>query len=210
MTDVKGRPSLRADQAASTRRRILGAAAEVFEAQGFAGTRIEDVAARAGVAVPTVYKGFASKPNLLLGAVQEALTGGDPDGAVDRQAWFTEQLDEPDPGRQLDLVARNARQMYERAGRLLDVLRAAAPLDPALAEAWAQIAADRLARSRQTARSLLVKAGPRARLPRDQIAETLRVLTEPELFASATSTGRSARRYEAWLADVLRRTILDR
>ena len=104
----------------------------VLEAQGFAGTRIDDVATQAGVAVPTVYKAFTNKVNLLIGAVNQTMAGHDA-APIDQQAWFNEQLDEPDPMRQLRLIARNARRMYERAGQLLNVLRAAAPLNADLA-----------------------------------------------------------------------------
>ncbi len=38
---------------------------------------------------------------------------------------------------------------------------------------------------------------------------TLRVLTEPELYAADTRGSRTARRYETWLADLLRRALLD-
>lgn len=207
MDVVKGRPSLRAEQAAHTRRRILEAAARVFEDQGYAGTRIEDVAARGGVAVPTVYKGFTNKSTLLVAAVDHAMVGGS-ETPVDQQSWFTEQLDEPDPVRQLQLVARNARRLYERAGALLIVLRSAGPLEADLALAWEGISADRWKRSRRTAKNLLDKAGGRARLSRDQTTVTLCALTEPELFATFVGTGRSAHQYEAWLADTLCRSTL--
>ena len=118
---VKASSSIRTEQAAHTRRRVLEAAARVLERQGFAGTRIADVATEAGVAVPTVYKVFTNKVNLLIGAVNQTMAGDDA-APIDQQAWFTEQLDEPDPVRQLRLVARNARRMYERAGPLLNVL----------------------------------------------------------------------------------------
>ena len=206
---VKPPGSLRAEQAAQTRRRILDAATAVFEAQGFAGARIDEVAEAAGVAVPTVYKVFTNKTNLLVGALNQTLTGADGSAAVDDQAWFTEQLDEPDPERQLELIARNARQMYERAGPLLTVLRAAAPLDDTLRASWDELAERRLGRSRRTAKSLLAKAGRRARLGREETALTLWTLTEPQLFATYTSSGRSPGHYETWLADVLSRALLD-
>src|SRR2546423_588724 len=138
MPPVKTASSLRAEQAAHTRRRILDAAARVFEAQGFAGARIDDIAAEAGVAVPTVYKGFTNKVNLLVGAVRQVMAG-DETTPIDQQAWFTEQLEEPDPSSQLRLIARNARRLYERAGPLLSVLRAAAPLDSELGAAWKSV-----------------------------------------------------------------------
>jgi AcrR family transcriptional regulator len=204
---VKNQSSLRAEQAALTQRRILEAAGRVFELHGFAGTRIEDVAARAGVAVPTVYKVFTNKANLLVHAVNQAMVGHD--AAIDEQEWFTEQLDEPDPVRQLQLIARNARRIYERAGELLTVMRAAAPLDPQLAQAWDAIAVQRRERSRRTARSLHIKAATRARHPRNDTAATLFALTEPELFTTFVDADRSPDRYEAWLGDVLVRSLLD-
>ena len=72
---VKTRSPLRTEQAAQTRRRILEAAGEVLVEQGFSGTRVEDVADRAGVAVPTVYKVFTNKRNLLTSALNVAMAG---------------------------------------------------------------------------------------------------------------------------------------
>src|SRR5437762_349790 len=175
MVSVKAQVSLRTEQAAQTRRRILSAAALVFEEQGFAGARIEDIAARAGVAVPTVYKVFTNKPTLLVGALNQAMAG-DGNAAIDQQTWFTEQLDEPDPVRQLQLIARNARRLCERAGPLLGVLRSAAPLDADLAHAWDEIARQRRERSRQTAKNLITKARRQVRLSRGDAALTLYAL----------------------------------
>src|ERR1700744_3054331 len=91
---------LRQAQAAATRLRIIQAAHTEFEAHGYEGTRIEDIATQAGVAVPTVYKTFTNKRNLLTAAVATAMTGG-PDRSVNRQAWWQEQLDAPTAEQQL-------------------------------------------------------------------------------------------------------------
>ena len=205
---VKGGGTLREQQAARTRDRILDAAESAFLEHGFAGTRIEDVAARSGAAVPTVYKRFTNKPNLFADVLHRAMTGDDPDQPIAAQAWFVEQLDEPDADRQLELVARNARRLYERSGRLLEVLRAAAHVDGDLAVVWGEIDADRLARSRRTARSLLGKAAHRARLGREETAVTLLTLTAAEVFTTHRATGRTAAQYERWLAHVLRAALL--
>lgn len=207
MAKVKAQLSLRAEQAAHTRERILRASEEVFAELGFAGARIEDVAERAGVAVPTVYKIFTNKRNLLVGALTRAMTGGDIAG-IDEQSWFAEQLDEPDPSRQLALVARNARRINERAGAVLEVVRAAAPTDEDLAHAWHQIKKDRMVRSRKTARNLLAKGGQQARLNADETTVTLLSLTAFELYTAHAEAGRTANQYEAWLAHVLCTTLL--
>ena len=204
---VKRPSSLRAEQASATRRRILDAATSVFEQHGFAGARIDDIAGEAGVAVPTVYKSFANKVNLLVGALNQAMAG-DEATRIDQQAWFAEQLDEPDPARQLQLIARNAGRLYERAGRLLNVLRAATPLDPDLERAWNDIAAQRVERSRRTARTLSAKAGGQLLVSQDEAAVTLLALTEPELFTTYTASNRSTARYEAWLGNLLQRSLL--
>ena len=208
VASIRSHSSLRAEQAALTRSRILDAAAHEFEEQGYAGARIDDIAAAAGVAVPTVYKVFTNKVNLLVGSLNRAMAGDDA-ARIDQQDWFTEQLDEPDPERQLHLIARNARRIYECAGRLLNVLRGAAPLDAELNRAWQGIAAQRLDRSQATAESLNAKDGGRLRLSRAETATTLWTLTEPELFATYTAGRRTADQYESWLGDILCRSLLD-
>jgi AcrR family transcriptional regulator len=63
------RPS-RADKAQARRDAILEAAIAEFVAKGFAAARVEDIAARAGVAKGTVYLNFADKEALFEGAVR--------------------------------------------------------------------------------------------------------------------------------------------
>ena len=197
---------LRREQAAATRARIVEAAAREFAASGYDGTRIEDVAKRAGVAYPTVYKAFRSKPNLLQAAVDAAMTGG-AHGAIERQAWWREQLEEPDPERQLRLIARNARRIYDQAGRLLEVCRASAVGDEKLAGLWQTINHERLARSRTTAKNLGAKTELRTGFI--QTARTLWTLSGPELYVlQVDGGGASPNQYEAWLADLLVTAIL--
>lgn len=205
---VKRPGGLRAEQAAQTRGRILDAAREIFERRGYAGARIEEIADHAGVATPTVYKGFVNKRTLLIGAVERAMTGGDHGVDVQDQDWWQEQLLEPDPARQLQLIARNARRIYDRAAGVLEVLHAAAPLDPDIGAAWAAFDTRRRRRSHRTAAALLAKAGGRARLDAEETAVTLLALTRPELYTEQLGLERTPDRYEAWLADILITSLL--
>lgn len=50
---------------------ILAAAFDAFSANGFAGTRLEDVAERAGITKGTIYVYFASKEDLFIAALKE-------------------------------------------------------------------------------------------------------------------------------------------
>jgi|GEM_PF-169583 len=60
---------LRERQKAGRRRRILNAADHLFRRRGFAGTSIEEIAERAGVAAGTVYNYFESKGDLAVSLV---------------------------------------------------------------------------------------------------------------------------------------------
>ena len=198
--------SLRARQALATRGLIVEAAATVFENNGYRGARMEDIATGAGVAYPTVYKAFANKRNLLAAAVQRAMTGG-VEEQVERQRWFTEQLAEPDATRQLRLVARNARNLNERAGRLLEVVRAAARADAQIDAIWRDINDERLTRARKTATALARKAQLRGSVA--HAARTLWTLTLPEVYgAQVQGAGVTAATYERWLGDVLVAALL--
>jgi AcrR family transcriptional regulator len=197
---------LRQAQAAATRLRIIEAAHAEFEARGYEGTRIEDVAARAGVAVPTVYKAFTNKRNLLTAAVTRAMTGG-PDEPVDTQAWWQEQLDAPTAQQQLQLIARNARRLNDRAAHLLELVRAAAARDSEIATLWQDINNERLARARTSAQRLAAKTTLRTSAP--DAAHTLWALTVPELYIlHIKESGRRPEAYQRWLADVLIAVLL--
>ncbi len=56
--------------AAETRERLLRAAADVFADRGYDGTRVADIAAAAGVSNGALYAHFASKADLLTGALR--------------------------------------------------------------------------------------------------------------------------------------------
>jgi len=59
---------------AHTRQNIIAAALDTFLERGFAGTRMSDVAGRAGVAKGTLYLYFADKEALFEGVLREVIT----------------------------------------------------------------------------------------------------------------------------------------
>ena len=198
---------LRREQAALTRTRIVEGATAVFELRGYEGARIEDIAKEAGVAVPTVYKVFTNKRNLLKASVEAAITEGEA-GEVERLAWFREQLEEPTAERQLRLIARNARRMYDRAGQLLEVVRAAAASDSDIEALWRAINDERLGRARTSAERLASKAKLRTTV--GEAALTLWALSVPELYVlQIRAGGLKADDYERWLGDLLVTALLE-
>jgi AcrR family transcriptional regulator len=64
----------RAEQSAARREAILAAALDEFSASGFAATRLDDVARRAGVAKGTIYLHFRDKEALFQELIRSALS----------------------------------------------------------------------------------------------------------------------------------------
>lgn len=198
----------RAEQAAATKRTILDAALGLFIEQGYARTTIDEIAAAARVSVPTVYKAFGTKRTILEALADQLVAGDAENPNVVEQDWFREQLEEPDARRQLALIARNARRMYDRSGPLLRVVREAAPADAEIAALWERISARRTHRSRITARNLLTKPG-RLRRRTDTVADVLWAQTAPELWDMLVGgAGWTPDQYERWLADALQTLLL--
>jgi AcrR family transcriptional regulator len=208
---VKPRPYVSAQrtrQAEATRRRILDAALVLFTVDGYAATTIDQIAAAADVSVPTVYKAFRTKRAILEQLVDAVMAGDSKAGNLAEQEWFKEQLAAPDARRQLELVARNARRLYERSGSLLRVVRDAAASDADIAELWEQISRRRRQRSRTTARNLTSKPG-RLRHHTDVVADILWTQTAPDLWHMLVRDARwTSERYERWLADALETLLL--
>ena len=90
------RPTRR-DKAAATRERITVAATEVFTEAGYVGARMADVAARAGVAVQTVYFTFHTKAELLKACFDRAVLG--PEGLPPLQQAFWSEMTKARSGR---------------------------------------------------------------------------------------------------------------
>src|SRR5215831_2987523 len=71
---------------------ILTAAAKLFRTKGYLATSIDDIAAEAGVARPTVFAAVGPKPTLLKLVVDYATTGDDDRIPVVERTWSREAL----------------------------------------------------------------------------------------------------------------------
>jgi AcrR family transcriptional regulator len=68
------RPSLRDEQKALTRRRLLEAADAVFATRGFHGASVEEIARKAGATTGALYSNFSGKEDLFLELFEERTT----------------------------------------------------------------------------------------------------------------------------------------
>ena len=100
------------------------------------------IAAEAGVALKTVYVAFETKSGLLRALWHHLLRGDHDEVPVGERHWYREVLEEPDPERQLRLIARNSRLVKLRVAGVLEVIRSAAPVDPDIGALWSRIQTD--------------------------------------------------------------------
>ncbi len=191
----------RREQAAATRREILGAAQRLFEENGYAATTMAAIADEAGVALKTVYLAFETKSGLIR-ALWDTLLRGEPDIAVAQQPWYLEVLQEPDPVRQLQVNARNSTVVKQRVANLLRVIRDGASSDPDVDALWQLINTDFYANQREIVRSLHKRKALRRGLDVTKAADILWTLIHPDVWhLLVTARGWTPAQYEKWLAD---------
>jgi len=152
------RSQLRAEQAEETRGRILDAAVRVMDG-GLAFLSIPHVAREAGVSVPTIYRHFATKHDLLAAVYPHVV----------RRAG----LDDLVIPRSMDELRGGLKAYFERTDSLGDLARAAMA-SPASDETRRLNMPDRLAMFRRLAYSIEPRP---SELDRDRIARLLVILT---------------------------------
>lgn len=148
---------LRAAQAQATRARILEATLAVM-ARGVATVSIPAVAREAGVSVPTVYRHFGTKRELLAAVFPHVV----------RRAG----LDDFVPPQSIDELGHGVRALFERIDSAGDLARAAAA-SPAAEEVRRVDMPARLEMSRRLADSIVPKLTPG---DRNRIARLLTIL----------------------------------
>jgi AcrR family transcriptional regulator len=194
----------RREQAEATRREILEAAQRLFERQGYPATTMAAIAAEARVSLKTVYVAFETKSGVLRALWNLRLRGERDDMPVAEQEWYREVLDEPDPERQLRLMARNSRVVKLRIATVLEMIRAAAPIEPDIAALWERIQTEFHANQRVIAQSLADKRGVAAGVDVERSADILWTINHPNVWQLLVGErGWTPEQYEQWCADTL-------
>jgi len=198
-------------QAAQTRQDILKAARQLFLEGGYAGTTINDVAAAAGVAVETIYRGFGSKAALFKGVVEAAVAGGVARAAIppEERPVVRAMMAEQNPRRVLELHAATQPGIHERAGPLYRVLMEAAAADPEVADVWNQLEGQRLAGMRRIAERLKNLVGIRQELSVQEAGDILWTVNSLAVYnLLVVQRGWSLERYRDWIASTNARALL--
>ena len=201
--------SRRQVQARQTKLQIAKAARELFFERGYAGTSIEGIAEKAGVAPETIYAIFKNKRNVLSFLFDISIGGDDdPVRLLDRpnpQAV----LNETDQPRQLTLFAKDITQILHRAAPVFEILRIAAKTEPEIAELVQRLLHERLVNMNMVAKQVAANGPLRDGLNRARTAELLWSMTSPELYLLfQRDLHWTDEQYTDWLKDTLIRLVL--
>ena len=196
-------------QADATKRDILAAAQRLFERQGYAPTKMADIAAEAGVALKTVYVAFGTKSGVLRALWNVLLRGDDEGDPISERDWYRAVLAEPDPELLLRRVAEGSRTVKERVGGIFDVIRGAAPVDPDIAELWNRIEAEFYENQRAIVAALKSSRALRRGLDAERATDILWSLNHPDVWVLLVGKrGWSPDEFERWLAETLSAQLL--
>lgn len=209
--DVKGearRAGTRSAQARATRRRIIDAAALLFIADGYAATTLGQVAARAGVAVQTVYFHFGNKRTVLKEAVDVAAVGDDEPVALLERPFYRQLDSEPDPRHVIELWVRNGRDILGRVAPIMRVVRDAAGIDPDMSAQWTTNEQQRATAFRVLAQQLADRGALRPGMSVDDATDIVIALLSIEVYLLLAARGWSPRRWEEWTTAMLVAALL--
>jgi AcrR family transcriptional regulator len=201
-SDRAYRSEARAEAAAATRRRIVGAATQQFLTHGFHATAIATVAKRADVSPQTIYNSVGGKAALLKASYDVLLVGDDEPIPMNQRPEIRSVLEQRSRAATLRAYAHVGRVIYERVGALLGVVVGeGAGGDAELAEFLATIDRERRVGSSGVVEHLVRQFGLPVGVRADRFVDHLWALTAPEVCDRLTRRcGWSLEDYERWLA----------
>src|SRR5687768_15232542 len=132
--DASKRRARAEEERRTTRRRVLAAAQRLFVEKGYKATTMADIATDAGVAMQSVYNAGKSKADLLQRVVEVVVAGDDDSVLLTDRPSFAAIGQEPDPVRQVEMIAALIASTQERSAPVQAALREAAAFDDAVAQ----------------------------------------------------------------------------
>ncbi|MEU8121627.1 helix-turn-helix domain-containing protein [Spirillospora sp. NPDC049024] len=181
METVK-RPDKRAERSRRTRGKVIEAARELFVAQGYGATSLQEVADRAGVAVQTVYFVFGNKRALFKDVVDTSIAGDAEPVATMEREWFRAACAEPTAAGQLRAHVHGTGEILGRVAPILPMIAAAGAADPQIAAQWPDDPDPRYTVHRAAAEALVAKPDARPGVSAEMAADLLFGLLSPQLY----------------------------
>ena len=190
---------LRAASSAATRERILEAAQNCFEQQGFAGTTMRSIAERAGASVESVNLA-GTKRDLLMASLSRATAQGETDARLldlpEPKMLFTD----PDPAIALSNLMTWVAASNQRISRLWRSFDQAADADLDIRSDYADFLSRMRAEGARAVRELGQRGALRTDVPESELADLLWLTVLPDQHHRLCGqAGWSQDRYRQWL-----------
>jgi AcrR family transcriptional regulator len=199
----------RVERATATRRAVLAAARELFVERGYLATTVADIAARADVAVDTVYAAVGRKPVLLRELVETALSGTDQAIPGPERDYVTRLRAAPTAREKIAIYADALVAIQQRLAPVFLALRDAAHRDPACAGLWSEISDRRARNMREFAADLRATGDLRDDLTDQQVADVVWSMNAAEYWVLLVhERGWTPQAFGAWLADAWTRLLV--
>jgi AcrR family transcriptional regulator len=189
-------------------RLVVAAASRLFASKGYLATSVEDIAAEAGVARPTVFTAVGPKPVILRQVFDQAAAGDDAAVPVAQRDWWRQTVEEPDPERSIELLAHTMTAIAQRIALIARAVEVAASVDPDAADVWARYQRQRRLGLREFAQTLTSRHAS-VRCDVDTLTDTLWMLQPAAYLRLVVDAGWTAEQYETWLADLITRLALE-
>ena len=176
----------------------------LFVTHGYRATRIESIAAEAGVAVQTVYFVFGNKRAILAEGLDVAIAGDDAPVPVLERPWVQAAHAETDPKQAIRLIASRSCQIIRREAPIHAVARGAADSDSEIATLLEQYQALRLMTLSELLRPLVEKGALASGLELARATDVAFAMTSHELHQIlVVDRGWTETAWEAWVTDAL-------
>ncbi len=202
------RSPMRTAQADDTKLAILAAARDLFISQGYSCT-VAAIAARAGVAVDTVYASVGRKPDLVR-AVIDMVLGSSEEPIPAEQRDYVRRIQSAATAREkIETYADALTRLLPLLAPLQQALRQAGQTDPHCDRSWRELVDRRAARMVLLTRELRQTGDLRADLDDQHVADIIWATNSAEYFELLTQRGWSPRQFGDHLIDLWTRALLE-
>jgi len=202
------RSQARAAQASATRQAILRAARDLFTSEGY-GCTVHRIAARAGVAVDTVYTSVGRKPALALAVIDMVLAAGDEPLPAEQRGYVRRIREASTARAKIDIYAEALGHLLPVVAPLQEALREAGRTDQDCADTWQRLSERRAGNMLLFAQDLRTTGELRADLADQRVADLVWSTNSAEYFSLMSRRGWSPHDFAAHLADMWTRTLLE-
>lgn len=201
----------RDEQARRTRADVLAAAHELFATHGYAGTTMRQIAAHAGVSVPTLEQLFGAKANLLKACIDAAIAGDDRPVAMLERDWARAAQAAGDLHAFVEIVVEVLEPAQARSAALVIAAFEGSRTDPELAELVQRLEAQRRTMAKWIVDHLTRIQPLRHDLTTRDAIDSVWLLMDPVVHDRIVRRRRRARsHYRRWIADAILRLLFDR